>query len=272
MENIVKKVCLCGDPAVGKTSLIRRFVTGRYDDKYISTLGSVISKKSVYNSRKDCNVKMMVWDISGQAEFKRIHASGFSNAAGGIAVCDITRPETVEHLKEWLSNFRKYAGPGVPAVILTNKFDLMEADPKVILAIHKKLKTLGCKILSTSAKTGHNVEKAFSILVDAMLTNGSKTTETQTNFLEMPERFENPSALLDYIALRFSHVIGDQEMGMYILRKQVADENIDFNKISKEEVRELIKPLIKVITDLIGEEAAKELRQDLIRALQRCNG
>lgn len=271
MQELVKKVCLCGDPAVGKTSLIRRFVTGKYDDNYLSTLGSVISKKNVYNPGKDTNVKMMVWDISGQDEFKRVHKSGFNNANGAIAVCDITRPDTIEHITVWLKNLRTYAGNGVPAVVLTNKFDLIEEDPKKAIKIHKKLKTLGCRILTTSAKTGFNVEKAFKVLVDAMLYEGSAYAGEKEEEPVMPKKFNNPIEVLDYISIRFSWVIGDQEMGMYILRKQVSDEGIDFLKLTLQDLKKLFKPLVKVVYDLRGEETGKEFRKDLIRAHNRCS-
>jgi small GTP-binding protein len=266
---MVKKVVLCGDPAVGKTSLVRRFVTGKYDENYISTMGSVVSKKNLTNSNGDTNVKMMVWDISGQDEFKRVHASGFSNAHGGIAVCDLTRPDTVAHVRKWLSNLRKHAGPKVPAVILTNKFDLVEGDPENVVNTHIELKTLGCRILVTSAKTGHNVEEAFRILVDAMLTDLSNPAQPKQDFLQLPEQFGSGPELLDYLSMRFCMAVGDQEIGMYILRKQLSDMNIDFQKITKDQTKDLIVPLVKVIEDLMGKDAAREFRKDLIRALSR---
>jgi len=259
-----------GDPAVGKTSLIRRFVTGKYDDNYLSTMGTVVSKKNMVNSSGDCNVKMMVWDISGQEEFKRVHASGFSNANGGIAVCDITRPETVEHIRRWLTDLRKHAGPKIPAVILTNKFDLVEADPARVITAHRELKTLGCRILTTSAKTGYNVEKAFEVLMDAMLTDGTGTAPVESDFLKLPEQFNSGPELLDYLSLRFCMSVGDQEMGMYILRKQLADMKIDFQKITGEDITNLIVPLVKVIEDLMGKDSAREFRKDLIRAKSKC--
>ena len=109
MPEIVRKVCMCGDPNVGKTSLIRRFVHGKYDDEYISTLGTVVTKKSIETNPKG-NLTMMIWDISGQNEFKRIHNSAFKNAKGGIAVCDITKPETAENLSDWIRTLRDISG------------------------------------------------------------------------------------------------------------------------------------------------------------------
>jgi Ras-related protein Rab-6A len=266
---MVKKIVLCGDPAVGKTSLIRRFVTGKYDEKYISTMGSVVSKKTIANSLGDTNVKMMVWDISGQDEFKRVHASGFSDAHGGIAVCDLSRPKTIDHVRQWLSDLRRHAGPKVPAVILTNKFDLVEADPRKVIKAHVELKTHGCRILQTSAKTGHNVENAFQILVDAILMDISNPAVPRPDFLKLPEKFNSGPELLDYISIRFCMALGDQEMGMYILRKQLADMKIDFQKITREEAKNLIVHLIKVIEEILGVGLAKEFRKDLIKAHSR---
>lgn len=164
MAELMRKVVLIGDPSVGKTSLVRRYVSGKYDDKYVSTLGTVVSKKTVQKPKSDSSMTMMIWDISGQPEFKRIHASAFKNASGGLAVCDITRMDTCEHLQGWISNFREVAGEDVPVQVLVNKCDLTEDNKQDLVRLNSMLKDVNGDIYLTSAKTGENVENAFRAL------------------------------------------------------------------------------------------------------------
>ncbi len=216
MTEIVKKVCICGDPHVGKTSLVKRFVTGKYDDKYISTLGTVISKKSIRTSKN--NLTMMLWDISGQHEFKRIHAAAFRNAKAGFAVCDLTRPDTASNIEDWITNFRKHAGEDKPVTVLANKHDLTEENNEEIKNIQKSMKKLGVSFYLTSAKTGENVEKAFSqmanTLVGRELSDSDEPQESsKTNGI--PDKFDSTGELLDYIVMRFCDALGDHEMNAY---------------------------------------------------------
>ncbi|MEO1762587.1 MAG: GTP-binding protein, partial [Cyanobacteria bacterium J06629_18] len=81
MSTISKKICLIGDFGVGKTSLIRRFVDRQFSDKYLSTVGVKISRKSVEvtdsKQGKNLNLQLLIWDIEGSTKFKGISASYF---------------------------------------------------------------------------------------------------------------------------------------------------------------------------------------------------
>ena len=270
MKELIKKVCIFGDPAVGKTSLIRRFVIGKFEDKYLSTLGTVITKKSVVTTDREHNIRMIIWDISGQSEFRRVHRAGFKNAAGGFAVYDITRPETAENLNSWINNFKAAAGEDVPIIILANKFDLVRQTSPGTPSINDLIKLYNLPVIITSAKTNHNIEFVFRSLADGLQLCTPDEKRLYEEMIEMPEMFENPSELLDYISIKFCEAVGDTEMGMHMLRKQVADEEIDFTDMSLEETMLMIDRLVKVVDGLHGDHAAKEFRRELIRAHSRC--
>ena len=93
MKEFTKKICVIGDPAVGKTSLIRRFIEERFDDKYLSTLGIKPSKKSIL--LEDKILTFMIWDLAGQEEFKVSQNIGYRDSKGAILVVDLTRKETL---------------------------------------------------------------------------------------------------------------------------------------------------------------------------------
>ena len=92
-----KKVLLLGDPSVGKTSLIRKFVHNMFNDKYISTLGTKVSSKRLIfkhpTQDQIFELKLMIWDVMGQKEYAMLHRSAYQGAQGALLVCDITRNE-----------------------------------------------------------------------------------------------------------------------------------------------------------------------------------
>ena len=273
MSEYVKKVCICGDPSVGKTSLVKRFVTGKYDEKYMSTLGTVVSKKSVKSEKNKCNVNMMIWDISGQPEFKRIHASAFKNAAGALAVCDLTRPETAQNLSEWTMTVREYAWDDIPIIVLVNKSDLAEEHSQDSSMVDVALNNMSNVLIKTSAKTGENVEYAFKVLADAIAADSlaGKTPNGASKISnDLPPVFETALELFDYMAIGFCNILGDEEMGMHMVRKQVKDAGYDFRTMAKKEVREIIERFVKVIEDLKGRDAARIFQVDMLKAFDRC--
>ena len=179
-----------GDNAVGKTSLIRRYVLDIFQDKYISTIGTKITKKSVMLRHPKENVKInmtiLIWDIMGDLNSlpEIIHSYNkyspqkkyFENAKGAIIVCDITRKNTLNNIGDWLNTFNEVAGD-VPKLILGNKSDLQaisKVEPKDLEEISSQY---NIKHLFTSAKTGQNVENAFSKISKLMALSFIKREE-----------------------------------------------------------------------------------------------
>jgi len=150
------KLCLLGDGAVGKTSLVRRYVFDVFDDKYLMSFGTKVSKKKV--SIGEADIDFMIWDILGQKTHESLHAAYYRGAAGALAVCDFTRLDTLKNLKSWLGSFRSVVGD-MPVLILGNKSDLDKAYS--VSELEQFANEVGCRVLETSAKTGLNVEKAF---------------------------------------------------------------------------------------------------------------
>lgn len=163
-RNFILKVCLLGDGAVGKTSLVHRYVYDVFDDKYIMSFGTKVSKKTV--ELPDAKVDLMIWDILGQKTHESLHGAYYRGAVGALAVCDFTRRPTMESLASWVSGFRGVAGE-VPVVLLANKSDLPKAYS--LEEVRMLASSVGCEVLETSAKTGANVEEAFSSLTSRML-------------------------------------------------------------------------------------------------------
>lgn len=158
-----RKVCLVGSFAVGKTSLLQRFVYSRYSDKYLTTVGVKIDRKIVPTSKG--SVSLILWDLAGEDEFQSLQTSYLRGSAGFVIVIDSTRNETLQQARSHLE-YLEDEFPAAGKIILINKTDLesswdLEND---------ELKSLerSYTVLRTSAKTGQSVEEAFHALAEQM--------------------------------------------------------------------------------------------------------
>ena len=172
-QRIKVKVCLAGEPMVGKTSLIRRYVLDEYDDRYIATLGAKVTKKEIEvedPKRGPVDVSMILWDIWGNKNVRELLKDAYYHGAHGIlAVCDVTRPETMAELDGWAQAIRSVAGD-IPVCLLANKNDAADK-PLKEAAIRKFAEERGWPVFLTSAKTGDHVEEAFGEIVRHILTS-----------------------------------------------------------------------------------------------------
>lgn len=168
---IQKKICLLGAFAVGKTSLVRRFVEGRFDDKYLSTIGVKISRKPV--TVTGYTVNLILWDLAGSEEYNGVQASYLQGTAGGIIVCDLTRPETLDGWWRYTQRLRQ-ANPAVRVVLVANKVDLGDrctiSDDELRHAAASCADGRGVPpYFLSSAKTGENVEALFGQLAEQFI-------------------------------------------------------------------------------------------------------
>ncbi len=164
LQQLRMKVCLVGESGVGKSSLIHRFVVDDFSDRYIITMGAKVSSKSfnlaLSTPPREFKIDMTIWDIMGAKGFRELLKEAyFFQAQGVLAVCDVTRRDTLEELLGWQEAVRGVSG-WVPMVVLANKTDLPNAE-----VAQRDLEVFcspkGWPFVLTSAKTGHNVEEAF---------------------------------------------------------------------------------------------------------------
>ena len=157
-----KKVCMLGAFAVGKTSLVRRYVYSLFSDTYLTTIGVKIDKKTVMVGGR--TVDLILWDIAGDDDVSPVRTSYLRGAAGYFLVVDGTRPETLETAQSIQCRVESEVGQ-LPFIVLLNKCDLAE---HWRLSAHRieELDRAGWTALRTSAKTGEGVEAAFQELAD----------------------------------------------------------------------------------------------------------
>lgn len=166
-----KKICLLGPFAVGKSSLVKRFVHSIFDEKYHTTLGVKIDKKQVqvsYDDGSSKEVTLVLWDVQGEDRFQSIPTSYFRGSAGLLLVADGTRPATLDKTLEIAESAVQTVGRSVPMQLLLNKADLVDQWER---PAQELLARAGAEFAPrvTSAKSGAGVEDAFEGLARAMI-------------------------------------------------------------------------------------------------------
>ncbi len=154
---IQKKVCMIGTSGVGKTSLVAKFVHSMFSDKYLTTVGVKIDKKTV--SLDGADVMLMIWDLAGDDDYQRLQTSYLRGTSGYLLVADGTRRVTLDQAIEIQNRVAEATGP-VPFLLALNKADLVpqwEIDDARV----DDLTARGWKLFKTSAKEGAGVEEAF---------------------------------------------------------------------------------------------------------------
>ena len=158
------KIVFLGEGAVGKTSLVGRFVYDSFEGDYLATIGTDIHLKMVQVD--DVLVKLVIWDIAGQDNFAQLRKAYYMNASAAFFVYDTSRAETIERVDEWVKALYDVTGD-IPLIICENKTDLESAISQE--AKDKITKKLKVKMIKTSAKENTNVEEAFREMTEEIL-------------------------------------------------------------------------------------------------------
>lgn len=166
MDVVKKKICMLGTFAVGKTSLVQRFVRSVFSDRYLTTVGVRIDQKSL--TVGDRQVELILWDIHGDDEFQNVRSMYLRGMGGYFLVVDGTRRESLDKAEE-LHELATSVAAEAPFLLLVNKDDLKDqweiTDEDI-----DRLREKGWHVLTTSAKSDHAVTEAFETLAGLMLT------------------------------------------------------------------------------------------------------
>ncbi len=159
------KITLFGPAAVGKTSILLRYIKDFFSHNLKKTIGSNFLVKDLVIDGKD--VRLMLWDIGGQERFSSIRSIYFKGSNAALGVYDITNKQTLLKIPGWVSSIKKSVKKGIPMILVGNKIDLeRKVDKKEGEDLAKRL---GCDYMETSAKTGENVSMVFEKLAKACL-------------------------------------------------------------------------------------------------------
>ncbi|HEV8594261.1 MAG TPA: Rab family GTPase [Thermoplasmata archaeon] len=273
------KVVLLGDSAVGKTSLIRRFVLDAFEDAYIATIGGKVSRKNlkVEGPNGTVDLSFMIWDLIGREGYVGFHAGTFAGTKGAILVADVTRRETLESLERyWIPLLFKVVGP-IPLVFAGNKADLdghaFRAEDLAAIAnrhaagARRSLPSHLETAYATSAKSGENVERVFASLGHLVVAGAAPDPVKEiyeavvATGLRRSSDLRTPVGVLDAIIVDFCDGFEDPKTAMVILRQEVARAGLNINDPTREGIRRVVEYLAEAETEFRDEGAVSESRK-----------
>ncbi len=165
-EDYKLKVVVVGDSGVGKTNLIKRFVTNTFSANSKATVGvEFISKSYRIN---DQVFKIEIWDTAGQERYKSITAAYYKGAKGALIVYDTTQKTSFENIDKWMSEIKEKSSKDMKLMIIGNKIDLKDERQVETDEALAKAQILEAPIMETSALDATNVKEAFYDLLKEM--------------------------------------------------------------------------------------------------------
>ncbi|TFG34062.1 GTP-binding protein [Candidatus Thorarchaeota archaeon] len=176
------KLMVIGEGAVGKTTLVNRYVTGTFERDYKTTIGSQFAVKLTHISPPEADyatgIKIQAWDVAGQARFKAVRKMYYSGAAGIIVVFDVTRRRSFTELSKWIQEADESIGTRVPMLVVGNKTDLPD---RAVPSDEAKRwsEEQGFLYMESSAKTGEGVADMFTVLAEIMWKEARRHTESK---------------------------------------------------------------------------------------------
>ena len=175
---IVLKLLLLGDSSVGKTSILLKYISNKFDDSSISTVGVDYMDKIIdYNKFK---IKLQIWDTSGEEKFRTITKNFYRNADGLLVVFDLTKKESYDHIKSWLDE-AKENNDKLKTILIGNKLDLKDERIVAIDVAKQFAEKNNLKYIETSAKDGTNINESFQAIID-LLFDGKSSEEILHEF------------------------------------------------------------------------------------------
>jgi small GTP-binding protein len=171
MESATFKLCVFGDGGVGKTTLVNRYISGRFSESTKMTIGvDITSKRFELDGIK---ITLQLWDFGGEERFRFFLPAYARGSFGGIFIYDITRYTSLMNINEWLNVFDKgvqVEKHNVPILMVGSKLDLEQ-----IRGISKEDAINSAQnhniynVIECSSKTGQNIELIFEDITQEII-------------------------------------------------------------------------------------------------------
>ena len=175
---IIVKLLLLGDSSVGKTSILLKYISNKFDESSISTVGVDYMDKIIdYNKFK---IKLKIWDSSGEEKYRKITKNFYRNADGLLVVFDLTKKESFSHVQSWI-NEAKENNDKLKTLLIGNKLDLKDERIVAIDVAKQFAEKNNLKYIETSAKDGTNINESFQAIID-LLFDGKSSEEILHEF------------------------------------------------------------------------------------------
>ena len=274
MKKYKRKILLLGDGAVGKTSLMRQFVEGKFSDEYIATIGANIKKKELSYPDRNMQLDLVIADLIGQQGYENTQKMNMRGANGAIMVSDLTRYETIESLEDyWIPLLKEVLEEAPPMIFFANKSDLIDMDGEEAKRFRAELLSISeryqSKFYLSSAKTGENVEAGFKDI-------GLFSLGFETYNYYFPELYDikgdiSSKRFLDLLQSQIYLEIGSESFANSIIKKQMGDLDLDVKDSVQltQKLRELVEKIKEIELTLLPTKTAEGLCRKRIGLLTR---
>ncbi|MFW9922965.1 MAG: Rab family GTPase [Candidatus Thorarchaeota archaeon] len=243
MAKLVFKVVIVGDPAVGKTSIRRKYLGETTLKEYIYTIGADFATKRVKLS-EDLIVQYQIFDLAGQQKFDKVRSSFYAGAQAAILVYDITNKETLTNLPKWVMEAKRNSNGSLDTfVVVGNKLDLKDNKQTDDVSLNKFLKELSKEMnheilhIYTSALTGENIEHLFRNITNVLLDDAAKESENIKKIVNQLRKDKNIGETADLLTSPVK-VEKETQVKVLPLDKRIEQMELELNHL-KLEIKEI---------------------------------
>jgi len=257
------KILLLGDGAVGKTSIIRRYVVDHYSDDYITTIGTKVLKKDITlgHEPNEIDMVMQIWDVLGQKGYGGVQETAVKGSQGVLFVYDLTREETRRSVEDyWMPMVWRLAGR-VPMCFVGNKVDLLESRTNSQEYAYYLSQKYGAPAVLTSARTGEKVEETFRALGEKIVEAIRHPPQRLVLVTPPQEPVDRMIRVADKIMTDFCYELGSVETGMPVVKRQFERAGVDVKGPTPDSLERVIGFLAQVERDFKEPEAIEANRR-----------
>lgn len=184
------KVVLLGDSSVGKTSLVYRLTSDKFDPNLPNTIGAAFISKE--HTRDDKTVKLEIWDTAGQERYKSLTPMYYRNAKEALVCFDLSSPDaSFDRARYWVDQLKVLGPSDIKVKVVGNKKDLVDESEIDLLRIREFCNDNNVPLYMTSAKQGEGIVEMFDSMV------GLIDQDFFDNYTEESESLPQPISLLN---------------------------------------------------------------------------
>ena len=180
------KLVFLGEQAVGKTSIITRFMYDTFDNNYQATIGIDFLSKTMYLD--DRTVRLQLWDTAGQERFRSLIPSYIRDSSVAVVVYDVTNKTSFANCDKWIEDVRGERGGEVVILLVGTTTDLSDKRPVSAEEGEAKAKKLNVLFVETSAKSNQNIKQMFRKLAEALPGQDAAKTDSQNVDIQVGQR------------------------------------------------------------------------------------
>ncbi|NHJ03682.1 MAG: GTP-binding protein [Candidatus Heimdallarchaeota archaeon] len=251
LARLIWKIVIIGDPAVGKTSIRRRYLGETTLKEYIYTIGADFATKRIKLS-DNLTVQYQIFDLAGQQKFDKVRSTFYSGAQAAVLVYDITDNNTLLNLPKWVKEAKRNSNGSLQTfVVVGNKIDLKEKKKSDDETLKKFLQDLskemehGILHIYTSALTGENIDLLFQKVTEKLLHEAGEESDHIAKLITELEKIQLEKEELEKLPKIKTEVVKEEATEEVTSLKRIKTLELEVSNLSSE-IREVQDDLLNI--------------------------